>query len=196
MANTIKRIRYRRVVLTRPFYQPVKIRKVAGVETTGEHQKNAQQSTALKAGQKAGQASQQAVTSVAEPSAQTGDETDYEQSTVASFEPGNNPYAYMVSQLPTILEGIPNLLSPVEPEQEEGRSTVDATVELTAEPEPTTEPESELASATDLEPESTPAAEPELVQGLEPQLTVAPAPEPELVQGLEQQPTVAPAAKS
>ncbi len=185
MANTTKRIRYRRVVLTRPFYQPVKIRKTAGVEASGEPKQQAQKNTTPKQGQnlaqnaahKGEQASQKALSSAAKTEAKTSEEPHYEQSPVASFEPGNNPYAYMISQLPTILEGIPNLLTPVDSGEETVDAAVDATVELASEPEPTIEPEvmPELAPELALETELTSEPEQEQAQRLEPE----PKPEPE-----------------
>jgi hypothetical protein len=94
MAKKIKRIRYRTVRVWRPLYQSAR----AATPTIGNSKDNSLTTQARH-------------NEPTDKNVKTQGATIVNSGPVATFDPDNNPYAYMVSQLPAMLGGISDLLS-------------------------------------------------------------------------------------
>ena len=105
MTNKKKRVRYRQV-LVRPFYQPIRTKSTVKVKAQPTQTNSCDTGSSSASSQseiKGAALSAASVPSATVPPVNNGP--------LASFEPDNDPYAHFVSQLPSILLDLPNLVT-------------------------------------------------------------------------------------
>lgn len=105
MANKKKRVRYRQVLI-RPFYQPIRTKNVAKGKSSAARTSSTQSVT--------GVGSTDVDTAAVKKASATNtnkDKVEKNHGPLARFEPDNDPYAHFVSQLPSILLDLPNLVT-------------------------------------------------------------------------------------
>ena len=127
MTNKKKRVRYRQV-LVRPFYQPIRTKST--VKVKAQPSQTQPNSSGVSSGTSTGKHSKVKHEAVSTGLASEAIAAPVNNGPLASFEPDNDPYAHFVSQLPSILLDLPNLVTKREQANEDNAQ------DLQEQPEP------------------------------------------------------------